>query len=306
MAIEKINDEALLTEGKYHVTQPDVPQKSAQEIKEFFDHIPREVIIPKVNEIVDGVNEALGLDGTGSERNFVTPAVNTQFYDGFYFNATAKMLTEEGMYSSGAEYHLMDVTLENGTVRPIYLRSNFSGSYSVHPEPWTWTTDILADSIGSSYVNMTGYGKVTITAVSKLATKYISLLPALDPSFKFASEQYVNALLPKNYVTKVYKEGNWYCRVWNNGIKECWCSVKKYFDSTRYNSSYADIDIGLVGLPTGFFTSVPAVMATGSGAKVGLPSPLILNVSMAGINFAVHTQEPLSGSIVINVFCIGD
>jgi len=306
MAIERIDDQKLMTEGRYHVTQPDVPQKSSQEIKEFFDHVPREVIIPKVNEIVDGVNEALGLDGTGTDRNFITPAVDIQFYDGFYFNATPEMLTAEGLYSSGAEYHLMSVLLENGTVRPIYLRSNYSGSYSVHPEPWTWVTDILVDVNGSSYVSMINFGKVTITEVSELGLKYISLLPALDPSFKFASEQYVDARLTENYVTRMYKSGGWYCKEWNSGIKECWRSMEVNYESKAYGNTFADVQGLITTFPQGFFKELPAVFISGNGPKTGLPRPFVYAVDPVTMRIIIQTTEAMPGSVIVTLYCIGE
>lgn len=58
MSVEKINTAELETEKRFHVNQADVPGKSAQEMKEFMDYIPRQVIIPKVNELVDAANAA--------------------------------------------------------------------------------------------------------------------------------------------------------------------------------------------------------------------------------------------------------
>lgn len=58
MSVEKINTAELETEKRFHANQADVPGKSAQEMKEFMDYIPRQVIIPKVNELVDAANAA--------------------------------------------------------------------------------------------------------------------------------------------------------------------------------------------------------------------------------------------------------
>ena len=58
MAIEKINDAELERENIFHANNDDVPGLSAQEMKEFFDYVPRRVLIPKVNELVDSENSA--------------------------------------------------------------------------------------------------------------------------------------------------------------------------------------------------------------------------------------------------------
>ena len=53
MSITKISDELLVAEKRYHECQKDVPGISADEMKRFFDYLPRRVIIPKVNELCD-------------------------------------------------------------------------------------------------------------------------------------------------------------------------------------------------------------------------------------------------------------
>lgn len=64
MPITKINDAALEEQGKFHACLDDVPGLTAEQMKEFFDYIPREVIIPKVNELTDAANAAAsGLAG---------------------------------------------------------------------------------------------------------------------------------------------------------------------------------------------------------------------------------------------------
>ena len=306
MAIQKINDGELLDSGRYHISQPDVPHMSADEMKNFFDNVSREVLIPKVNEIIDGVNEALGLDGTGTERTFVTPDISISFVDGFYLNATAQMLTDDGLYLSGTEYHLMDVMLESGSVKKIYLRSNYSGSYSVHPDAWTWNTDILADGPVSNYINMTGYGKVKITAVSELARKYISLLPALDPTFKYATEQYVEGLAPADRVVSFSKNGNWYCKVWSSGIKECWYSAKKSYSTTERGGYYYDDTVGSVSFPSQFFTAAPAVFATSAGDKSNVALVNINSISQSSVSFGITTGKAASGQVTVNLYCIGE
>lgn len=53
MEIDKINDSALKEENRFHVCLADVPNLSASDMKEFLDYIPRKIIIPKINEIID-------------------------------------------------------------------------------------------------------------------------------------------------------------------------------------------------------------------------------------------------------------
>lgn len=59
MAITKISDEQLNSEKRFHQNLDDIPGKSADDMKEFMDYVPRQVIIPKINEIADEVNKVL-------------------------------------------------------------------------------------------------------------------------------------------------------------------------------------------------------------------------------------------------------
>ncbi len=53
MSISLINDDQIKKEGRYHICLADVPNLSASEMKEFFDYLPRRVIIPKINELIE-------------------------------------------------------------------------------------------------------------------------------------------------------------------------------------------------------------------------------------------------------------
>ena len=57
--IKDINISDLENEGRFHSNLPDVPSKSPNDMKAFFDYIPKEVIIPKVNEILDELNRRI-------------------------------------------------------------------------------------------------------------------------------------------------------------------------------------------------------------------------------------------------------
>lgn len=50
--VETIKDAVLKNENRYHVCLDDVPGKTADEMKEFFDYVPRQVLIPKINQII--------------------------------------------------------------------------------------------------------------------------------------------------------------------------------------------------------------------------------------------------------------
>ncbi len=54
MAIEKIDNGKIA--AYCHTSLADIPNKSASEMKEFFDAMPKKVIIPKINEVVDEIN----------------------------------------------------------------------------------------------------------------------------------------------------------------------------------------------------------------------------------------------------------
>lgn len=51
--IEPIDDGRLKNDNRYHVCLDDVPGKTPDEMKEFFDYVPRKVIIPKINSIIE-------------------------------------------------------------------------------------------------------------------------------------------------------------------------------------------------------------------------------------------------------------
>lgn len=53
MSINKISDTELSQQKRFHADQDDVPGKSAQDMKVFMDYVPRNVIIPKVNEVIE-------------------------------------------------------------------------------------------------------------------------------------------------------------------------------------------------------------------------------------------------------------
>ena len=54
MKIQSIDTE--IVKAYFHSGQPDIPKKSASEMKEFFDVMPKKVLIPKLNEIIDELN----------------------------------------------------------------------------------------------------------------------------------------------------------------------------------------------------------------------------------------------------------
>lgn len=54
MKIQSIDTEII--KAYFHAGQPDTPQKSAQEMKDFFDAMPKKVLIPKLNEVIDELN----------------------------------------------------------------------------------------------------------------------------------------------------------------------------------------------------------------------------------------------------------
>lgn len=58
--ISKIDVTALENEGRFHTDQPDCPAMSADEMKAFLDYIPKDVLIPKVNELIDSLSDSEG------------------------------------------------------------------------------------------------------------------------------------------------------------------------------------------------------------------------------------------------------
>lgn len=75
MSIQKIDNDLLQKEGRFNSCLEDVPEKSASEMKEFLDYIPKNVIIPKVNEIIENVYTK-----EQSDQNIETKADFEQVY----------------------------------------------------------------------------------------------------------------------------------------------------------------------------------------------------------------------------------
>lgn len=64
MPLDKINVSALEAEDRFHSNQADVPGKTAADMKAFMDYIPRQVLIPKINEIIDETYTKTEADGS--------------------------------------------------------------------------------------------------------------------------------------------------------------------------------------------------------------------------------------------------
>lgn len=78
MEITKIDDALLEGENRFHACLDDVPGLSAEQMKEFFDYIPRNVLIPKVNEMIDNVYTRNYVD-----NNYYTQRQTRNFIDGY-------------------------------------------------------------------------------------------------------------------------------------------------------------------------------------------------------------------------------
>lgn len=57
MSMEKINIDSDEVKECLHEKQFDVPKKSAKEMKEFFDSMSKKILVPKINDLVEAVNE---------------------------------------------------------------------------------------------------------------------------------------------------------------------------------------------------------------------------------------------------------
>ncbi len=56
MTIDRIDTTNTAVSNCFHSRQPDVPNKNAAEMKDFFDAMPKKVLIPKINEVIDELN----------------------------------------------------------------------------------------------------------------------------------------------------------------------------------------------------------------------------------------------------------
>lgn len=61
MAFKRIEDSDL--KGKGNVGRPDTPGVDTAEMQRILDEIPREIIVPAFNALVDALNEGTGADG---------------------------------------------------------------------------------------------------------------------------------------------------------------------------------------------------------------------------------------------------
>ena len=62
MSVTKIDDTELLIRTDFMQISRMYREKTAQEMKEFMDYVPRQVLIPKVNELADAVNASAPSD----------------------------------------------------------------------------------------------------------------------------------------------------------------------------------------------------------------------------------------------------
>ncbi len=123
MAIQSIDTEII--KAYFHSGQPDIPQKSAQEMKEFFDAMPKKVLIPKLNELIDELNSGgygksaytiaceNGFEGSEAEwlQSLKGATGKTGPKGDKGADATVKLssqndITEEGLYLVDGEYLL--------------------------------------------------------------------------------------------------------------------------------------------------------------------------------------------------------
>ncbi len=123
MKIQAIDTEII--KAYFHSGQPDIPQKTAHEMKEFFDAMPKKVIIPKLNEVIGELNSggygksaytiACENGFEGSEAEWLLSLKGEQGKQGekgqkgdpvVFKTETESDITDEGIYLVCGEYYL--------------------------------------------------------------------------------------------------------------------------------------------------------------------------------------------------------
>ncbi len=114
MSIQTIDNEKI--KAYCHETLPDIPEKSATEMKQFFDAMPKKVLIPKINEIVDELNSgnygksayqlAVELGFEGSEQEWLLSLKGQKGDSSITITDSTDNITAEGVYDVGGELYL--------------------------------------------------------------------------------------------------------------------------------------------------------------------------------------------------------
>ena len=63
MSVDKINTQQLTDEKRWHCQLDDVPDLTAAEMKDFFDYVDKNVVVPKINEVIGALYDEGGIDG---------------------------------------------------------------------------------------------------------------------------------------------------------------------------------------------------------------------------------------------------
>lgn len=306
MSVTKIDDSALVEQKRYHISQPDVPMLAADDMKAFFDYVPREVIIPKVNEVIDEVNGILSYTGEGGYSksevdgmidgvtSFVPASVGLKC-DRLYFNASAAELDEAGYSEYGTDHTVMGFVHSDGTADTLYLRSNYDGTYSLHPEKWIFTT--VVSGAGPHLCDMSGLSdSFTVTSLTELG-KYLSLKSVYDPGLRHITEHQL-----ADSVTEYGESNGIYYRKWKSGRSECWGFIELDYESSQ-SVVYVD---GAVSFPDGLFVNIPAATVTPFGTESEHPTLFIADISGSGIDLYVKdTPTGAHKSLRFNVQCMG-
>ena len=62
MSVDKINTQQLIDEKRWHYQLDDVPDLTAAEMKDFFDYVDKNVVVPKINEVIGALYDEGGMD----------------------------------------------------------------------------------------------------------------------------------------------------------------------------------------------------------------------------------------------------
>ena len=162
MAFEKITDASLVNKGVTGL--PDVPGLSTAEMQAKFDELSRDVIIPKLNEIVDGLNG----DEVGLSSKIENPETKEKDVIQNVVNAIYQIVKENSDKRHG---HENKETLDKVTAE-LYdsinaLVSMFNGISAVHKTVTADDTKIPTSGAIVNYVTELGAGDMQKSVYDK-------------------------------------------------------------------------------------------------------------------------------------------
>ena len=292
MAFEKITDASLVNKGVTGL--PDVPGLSTAEMQAKFDELSRDVIIPKLNEIVDGLNG----DEVGLSSKIENPETKEKDVIQNVVNAIYQIVKEN---SDKRHVHENKETLDKVTAE-LYnsitaLVSMFNGISAVDKTVTADDTKIPTSGAIVNYVTELGAGDMQKAVYDKDNTGIVDDAEKLGG---VAPEEYLQkASLPDATVAFEVAETRSNIST-GEKVSTVFGKIKKFFadlTAPAFAQMITTKEDLLATKVTGYVPDAKAV-ADGFADVNGKLSNLIKNKTITTNTFSVGSGIPLSKPIV--------